>query len=357
MECIRYIMKKINKKKQHKILALYKYRNRKTLRRKRTKSFIYDNQGKINYKKQRIVIEAPKVFAIQTQSIHRNKTIKFIDKIKEILNGNGRVHINFNQTTHLLSCGTIWFLSEIRQLIDNPNYQGKINWSTPKDDTVHQLLKHVGFFSWFNKKSTAIINKKIVTQWGFIQGNKLDDLKQLDTTLMEKIENRLLFSAIQEAVINTIQHAYEGYSMPLVNNKWSIFYTYDNTDQTLSLAICDLGIGIYKSFIGQEETNTFFQNMTAFIGQNEHSKAIEAAVQYSASRTNEINRGKGFEDMKRVVQQSQNGGLRILSYKGGYRLSSRQNKQTEKLINFHKSSKCTIIMWHFGLAAAEEVYK
>lgn len=357
-------MKRINKKSKIKRIRLYKYRERK-----KNKIFRIRNLSK-KIKKHNLkttIIEAPEFFALQEEGRIRTVFLRFLKKIKESIKQNQKVKISFHKTKKLYPCGTILFLAEIRNIIDNPHFKNRIKWSAPKDKIVHQLFKHVGFFEWFNKKTSLEITHESVTRWGFYQGNKVEEignapgLKELSDKKTIPIE---LFTGIKEAIINTGQHAYDPkfFKRENINKKWSMFYSYDEKTKNFSLAICDLGIGILQSFKQEKYAQNLIEkiivNTFANIKPNRHAAAIQAAVQYGASRTKEENRGKGFKDMKSAVETSSSGWLKIMSHLGGYHYEPSPNlneaKGQDKLINYKENSFSTIILWNFNLSTNEE---
>ncbi len=335
------------------------YRTRKKVKR-------YSRHWKVKHPKKipdyrkKVEIYAPKVFSIEREGSVRNSLIEFIDDIKKNLLEGNKIKIIFENTKTLYPSGTIWFLAEMKKIIDNPHIKSFIQWIPPKDLVVYQLFKHVGLFDWFNKKALRKISSPHVTKWGFMQGNKVDDLQDHPglIELYEKLPNLdITFEGIKEAIVNTIHHAYEDIDNITLSerhpsHKWSLFYTVNLAENKISLAICDLGIGVYNSFIRKVEERSFLDKILSLntIGE-QHAEALDQAIQYRSTRTGEKHRGKGFHDMMKVVDNSDNGWLTVLSHSAGYEYEKKsQNKEVSTTLSaFEKSSKSTIVLWSFNL--------
>ena len=126
-------------------------------------------------------------------------------------------------------------------------------------------------------------------------------------------------------------------------------------DNTLTLAVCDLGCG-YKLTIKQEIWEFISKSLTGLLlgNQNEDTRAIRGAMEYGRSSTNKTERGKGSRDAMTLLESVGNikepSTLYVLSNKG-YLIYSYDGKETKlkstDTLDF--DSKGSIVWWNLQL--------
>lgn len=133
----------------------------------------------------------------------------------------------------------------------------------------------------------------------------------------------LLESGISEAMLNVSHHAYDApnYNELVANlggKRWWQCAWFDQEKNRVTFIICDLGMGIPRSFHG-DNLQPFLQGIT-----------LADAWTLGATRTGVSGRGNGSEDIKSPVGVgcTDSETLLILSGHGKYVKSSQQNKVT-----------------------------
>lgn len=314
-------------------------------------------------------IIAPQIFTI-TDPVARKQLLMFIEKVKSVLTAERRpVYIDFSQTCRMVTDGTLLFYAEIDKLVrkDKNRWSGRrrmIRCSYPKDPIVEQVLQQVGIFEAVGKTGRASIEHDTVKHWRGFTGVRLPVEEQAE--LMQESYQRSAGSellttylnvGIQEAIINCVRHAYE-YPQPDPLSKsayvhpeprWWMFTQVK--DGMLSVALCDLGIGIPASLRNAEGDQSNeewkFSIIQAFLekwGKDESdAELIQAAFAIGRSKTKKPNRGKGLAEIKKVLEEAGKGNLQIYSGTGYYRFDPVTGE--EKTRNYLNSAAGTLILW------------
>lgn len=289
------------------------------------------------------MVVAPEYFSL-TNDNHREKLLNFIKKIKNNLSQGYKVDISFDETHTLVTSGTLWMVAKLEKLIYS--YPNKISCNYPEDNTVHQLLQHIGFLKKLGlpEKMTEI-DSDIVRHWHYISGTTTDDVSHFDkifkcVAVPEEFSDGL-YDSMSEAVTNTIQHAYDDDEI----KEWRMFA--QKKDGKLDIAICDLGVGIPKSLKQKPEIKKWLTSPIQSARKNRDSYLLEVAIQSTRSKTKLSHRGKGLRDMLTYAKSVKVGGFRILSGKGAFDYSSSKKLKINK--QFKSQINGTLIEWQIPL--------
>lgn len=190
----------------------------------------------------------------------------------------------------------------------------------------------------------------LVDRWYTFTGENADfgdEYDPIEEVLKEKFgEDSETFdvinTAICEAVINVVNHAYE---IDEEYKKWKLFLSIK--PDRCYVVISDLGKTIPKSIptkINDITLKSFF-NLDSWLHLTDQEK-IEIASNYQRTSTNLANRGKGFQDMKQVCEQV-DGSIMMVHSRQGYWAKgySKIARQLEKKSNYNTSVNGTIISW------------
>ena len=242
------------------------------------------NSKKTNLKP--VPIQAPETFELKSEK-GRKEILETIKLITEHLSSNRRIRLCFRKTKNLQPCGTLYFVSSIESpLIE---YPGKIDCSYPDDDIVEQLFQHIGFLEKLGKSKRKEITAENVVNWHFATGTDATTnafqallLQHQDAMGGELIRSEL-YDCMSEAVTNTKKHAYpETNKKP--ENRWWMFSQAENNQ--LTVAICDLGIGIPDSLLEKKEMSDYIRDLRGlFRIEQMHKRLIEVAVSSNRSST------------------------------------------------------------------------
>lgn len=224
--------------------------------------------------------------------------------------------LDFSATKRLYPCGTLFFTANLdRALSHCPE---KITCNYPADNIVEQLFQRIGLLQRMGLSPRQTITADNVRHWHFVKGDKVD--MSGFTQLMEEYQNTFdgqvrmgLYASLSEAVTNTIQHAYPDMKDVEDGPKhWWMFA--QRIGDELTIAVCDLGIGIAESLKRKPELKDI---LLSWRGQSRDKKLIEAAAGRRTS-TRLPYRGKGLPEMLDFVRSSRIGGMIIHSNHGAY---------------------------------------
>lgn len=296
-------------------------------------------------------IEAPRFFELETET-GRSTVIGFLRRLRDAVLGarDGRVRIDFSQTVRMTAAGTLLFAAEldrIRKLADH-----RVGCNYPKDAVVAQVLQHVGIFAMLGQKRQCRITADNVRYWQVDTGDQV--VGEQAAHAMARYEslfgNRRLYRALTEAMTNCIQHAYEedrGDGYAHVRNWWVFSQHHDGY---LTVAFCDLGIGIPRSL---PHRRGFFARVRQVIQDkswtDNDANRIKAAMAVGASRTAQDYRGKGLMDMRSVLD-GLNGRMQIHSNCGLYLYDAGTGEEPCKNFDPTASVQGTIVLWLFPVS-------
>jgi hypothetical protein len=141
-----------------------------------------------------------------------------------------------------------------------------------------------------------------------------------------------LWRSANEAIANSIDHAYkkprhdEFHGLP--NTKWWMFSQIK--DGVFTLAVCDLGCG-YRKTINETIPEQFIARIaSSFLGTNRDALAIDTAMEYGRSGTNQGHRGKGSRDVLSLLQKHGDGELVVLSNTGWMRYEYKSKREQQR---------------------------
>jgi hypothetical protein len=272
-----------------------------------------------------------------------------LGNIKSHLEKGAKVNISFNETQTLLPCGTLWATAKIEYL--NSKYPNKLACTYPKNEVVHQLFQHIGLLETLGKVTRKIeINAENVKHWHYVSGKSTDDVSKFKTLLhsisLGEDTRSGLYESMSEAVTNTIHWAYKG-DQP---KEWRMFAQY--TDGKLTVAICDLGMGIPCSLKEKPELKEYLSSPINWAKNKRDTSLIEIAVESTRSKTKLSHRGKGLKDMLELVKNGTVGGFRIFSNKGAFDYNATSKKEFGK--DFKSAINGTIIQWQLSVESNHE---
>lgn len=304
----------------------------------------------MNLRKISLVIKiiAPKIFRIANKE-ERVIFFKFIKQIHLALQNKHSIQINFSQTEQLYPCGTLIFVAEMDGLLTS--HPAKIKCNYPKNKIVHQLFQHIGLLNRMGLPPRGDITADNVKHWHYVTGHCADTsvFKDLMTTYQNSLDTPIrmgLYDGMTEAVTNCIHHAYaDDKSKTPFEKKWWMFA--EQRDNRLTIAICDLGIGIVESLKRRPELKDIIPKLRGKLG----TQLLGNAVGSSRTSTKLAHRGKGLPEILEFVRGSKIGGLLIHSNYASFAFNA--SNQIEELKDFPQPLNGTLVQW--GLSLADEV--
>lgn len=360
------VMKKARSKNRHSIAKARERRTRRALESKRVASkrrFLATagqgqklSQGKRwqrarNPRSPLAIVAAPSVFGLIHQNT-RAELLRFLHKLKRLtLVHKQRVQVDFRGTVRMHPEGTILFAAELDSITRSAGGNFLVRCNRPRDRIVAQVLQHLGLFTMMGFKANAPITSDNVKYWrvnsdSLVDGRHTESLISDYKDFFSEAESQKLYKGLTEAMTNSKQHAYTqprgDMSSSKLEERWWMFSQLKN--ETLSVSICDLGIGFKRSLLQGKNwaSNMVMSVVEALGGGKRDSTFIRAAFELGKSRTKDPHRGKGLQELKTVIEEV-GGWLQVMSNQGMYRYGV-ANKN-EATADFDDSIFGTVISW------------
>lgn len=276
------------------------------------------------------------------ENINRESLFKFMDRIEQVLQMGGRVKIDFAKTVEMHPCGTLVFLANLS--LWQAAYPGRISCTYPEDDAVEQLLQHFDVLPGLGLAPRKKITHERVIFWRYFSGTDATAsiYKELTKAVRDGIEHpqRELFAdCLNEAVSNTVNHAYkfeiEGLPPKEQRKWWILSYL---KDESVFVAIYDLGVTIPGSLRKKPEWADFLK-----LRNYKDDRLIETAVVSNRTSTKLPERGKGFPEMLEFSRNLSAGALSIVSGLGAYSYNARESQQYR--YKFGVPLPGTLVLW------------
>ena len=162
------------------------------------------------------------------------------------------------------------------------------------------------------------------------------------------IEEMRMGSAVQEAVLNVLHHAYPAstYSERVSHMKWWMIYGV--IQNQLFLAILDRGVGIPATLKGKDWVTGLLGSFgVEKLDALSDVKRIELALKKGESRTQQQERGLGGPTIMELVDKNEYGQLSIISNRGIY---CRAQGAVESIRDSRLSMQGTLVQWNIRLS-------
>jgi len=281
------------------------------------------------------IIDAPNVLCMYSPLERHNfySFLRTIDLASSECLHDGRyttLKIDFSDCTYMSASGALALFSTISENQLNPKLTHLIAFELPKDDKLRNLFQKSGFWTAIKPGGNRKLNKLWNTDCPFQCGINADDHLEPALEKLEKFNLPLhLKEAIQEAVLNIMQHAY----LPNKKQKrWWQYATYNRSKSKFVFVICDRGVTIPYHFPNQ-------------LGGD--SSALAHAMTKGVSSTKLGWRGKGSGNLKKPVENDDKDELIIVSRQALYKYTS--NETIHELSELTLPYNGTLIAWSFDL--------
>lgn len=250
-----------------------------------------------------------------------------------------QVKLDFKDTEHFHVPGTILLFSELDRIISTSELPKPISIIDPFRRRPREVLKQIGIHGLTGDRCDIIPIREDVVYWKATKGNTQsgDSYGSLVEAIAERanrdhakqLEVSGLWRSVNEAIANSIDHAYKkprhDNFAGLESTKWWMFSQIK--DDVFTLAVCDLGCG-YRQTINETIPEQFIASIAnSFLGTNRDALAIDTAMEYGRSGTNQGNRGKGSRDVLSLLQKHGDGELVVLSNSGWMRYEYQKNSE------------------------------
>lgn len=268
---------------------------------------------------------------------------KFLRAVSiSVLRNKQSVRLDFSGTEEFHVPATILLFSELDRIVSTSDLPKPITIIDPARRRPREVLKQIGIHNLTGDSCDIVPEREDVVYWKATKGGTQsgDSFGNVVEVIAEranrdhtaKLEVSGLWRSVSEAIANSIDHAYKKSRYDdfsgLAETKWWMFSQI--RDGVFTLAVCDLGCG-YRSTINETIPEKFVARIAStFAGKNRDALAIDTAMEFGRSGTNQENRGKGSRDALSLLQKHGNGELVVLSNTGFMCYEYKNSKEQDR---------------------------
>jgi hypothetical protein len=307
-------------------------------------------------RRKRVDVHLPRVISFRDNYA---ETVSAINSIKEVLlTRNAPIMLYFDQVKEIEPAATLVLAAEIERCNRFRKYRGSllVNGTYPPDVDVRLLLAEMGFYKRIGvpelddddqdaKHGTADRPRFVK----FISFDSVEsevaalitDVVSVGAFAMSDQLQRRMTGALKEAMGNAVEHAYrERSKLPRMDGRWWCAAYVEPRQGEMMIILFDQGVGIPGTL-----DPGVFEIITALITTRKWEPSdgnmIAAATELYRTSTGQSGRGRGFRDMKKFINECDDGELRVLSNRGSYRYM----KTGETVHDEDSSIGGTVVEW------------
>jgi len=293
-------------------------------------------------------------YAFNIGSLNNRRTFaKFLSKLRQCcLIYRQKVILDFSETAPLTAPGMLLFVAELDRIKRILGADFSVGIENVRNRLVNQVLKQIGIYALCelaNMNASDANFDDEVRHWRYATGERANERTN---RAFENVEGRLspelakgMWKGVSEAVVNSVQHAYKeprGVDGPrLGHSRWWMFS--QEKDGQLTVAVCDLGIGIPRSLPMNWNPSILARLFEGLSSKGPDARAILAALEVGTSSTQEAHRGKGLAQIWNTLRAEPSAKIAILSNRGQISWDGRTKK--EAAIEHDDSIFGTMIIW------------
>ncbi|MDA9817824.1 hypothetical protein N9C35_02150 [Flavobacteriaceae bacterium] len=297
-----------------------------------------------------------------------DSTVKFFNEVRKIESPKIKnFSINFKTLRSISPSAALMLTAEMDRLKIVRGTGIKVIDFKKWDPYIKILLRDMGMYNLLripniNEKSFKSI-EDCSTEEKFVEfrsGNKVSGMDAVNfRSIIKEItsfipEDSNLQIGLTEAMDNALNHAYpDRYleSSLLKKKQWWMLASFNPSSKKLTVMFYDQGIGIPDSL--PVKYTDYFNSLgiTDFFNTS-HSKLIQISTTVGRSATKESHRGKGLDQIKSYISNSniENGYIKIYSNKGKYFYGRDVSfGEKEELQDLKQKIKGTLIEWQVCL--------
>lgn len=297
-------------------------------------------------------ISAPELMTLEPDV--RNDALTFLATIRDRSRTSGvQLLLDFRPMQKVTPLGCVLLVAELdRALADGST---RIQAHPASQPIIHQVLEQVGIYKRLGVKCDVTPTDESVIHWRSASGVLAEG--QTGGSLLENYEGRLaegirkgLYAGIVEAMTNTVHHAYVGADgaqlRRFIGHRWWMLS--QEKDDILTVAMCDLGIGIPRSLpkSGSFAPGAIVQMWTALGLDRTDASALKVALEMGKTRTEMKGRGKGLSDIIEAVKLSPEGSVYLGSQRGIF--TAHKGKSMAR--NHSRPIRGTVVHWTVPIA-------
>lgn len=255
-----------------------------------------------------------------------------LNYIKANLHYKNGIVIDLTKTTSMSTSGAVALFSQITSTQILTQKDDFFTFLLPENHKFKNQIRNSGLWDAIKTGGKRKLDKLWDTKCRFQSGYDPDKHLELTISMLASeitIPHRLK-EAINEAVLNIVQHAYS--ATPGSKSRWWQYSALNKTKKSFIFVICDKGNSI-----------PFSMGKMRF---KDDAEAIRQAMTHGISSTGDLWRGKGSSNLKKPVELDDNDQLIVLSRKGIYKYISRDQPIESSTLEVPFYG--TLIAWKFS---------
>lgn len=259
--------------------------------------------------------------------------------------------LDFSDVVFQYPTGVLYLLAELDRYKRALGNGFDVDIILPKNELSRQVFHQVGIAALCGKISPQDRNNydETVRHWRYATGTMMTEepgkaLEQIEGHLSDELRAGI-WKGVSEAIINSIHHAYiatrdDGFREFRETRWWMFSHV---SEGKLTVAVCDLGIGIPRSLPLRWEWSRLRAILDRIGLGKPDLAAIKAALEIGATRTGQENRGRGLPQIWQDMKAHRESNILLLS--NCALLGWSHKTQSEKGVEFDDSIHGTLVMW------------
>lgn len=310
-------------------------------------------------------IPAPEQFLIGHPE-RRGTMLRFLGRLRRAYLQEGMsVVIDFDRCTLLEAKGTLLFMAELDRALRLGGPEQVIRCRLPPEERskegriVRQVLHQIGALDLMGYDTSSMREDEYddtVRHWRFATGTRVDErpgdiLEHYEGVITEGLLQGMNIG-VTEALTNTLHHAYcaqrDDGCRPFSERRWWMFT--QERDGTLTIVVCDLGIGIRRSLPIQWPRSFIAQVFKRLEVRDLDVASIRLALVIGESVTGQKHRGMGLPQIWNDMKEADVGEIAIFSGRG--LLAHAADGKREWDTQYKDSILGTLIAWEVPIEVA-----
>jgi hypothetical protein len=300
-----------------------------------------------------VSIKLPATLSIQNKKMRR-ALCSALNQIKKIV-GRKSVYLDFSDVVLLYPSAVLLLTAELDRQRRNKKSAFSVRMIAPRNEIAEQVLHQVGIAELCSAEPIDERDHfdESVRHWRYATGERMNDapgraLERFEGQLSDELQSGM-WKGVSEAIVNSVHHAYleprgDGFEGD-DETRWWMFSQV--RDEQLTVAVCDLGIGIPRSLPLIWEHSRLQTLLAKFGLLKADLAAIRAALEIGATRTREENRGRGLPQIWEDMKGHEGANILLLSNRALLHWSSETGKETEH--QYDDSIFGTMVIWSVPL--------
>lgn len=304
-------------------------------------------------RRNRIAIHLPENLSLRENFAD---TMAAINSLRDAtMRRNMPVMLYFDGVRYIEPAATLVLAAEIARCSKLRPYQGNllVNGNYPPDMDLVLQLHEMGFYKAIGvpeqdlpADEATMDRPRFLKFFSFSTVESelaagLTDLVSVGAFELGDRMKRRMTGAVKEAMGNAVEHAYRSPGIyPTIDGTWWCAAYVDPPKREMMIILFDQGIGIPHT-LDADLFDLIRSIVTTRTWQLSDGYMIAAATELYRTSTGQPGRGRGFRDMKKFIDSCDDGELRVLSNRGGYRYM----KTGEEVTDEPSSVGGTLVEW------------